>query len=303
MVGPSGCDTRPVVEQTPTVAVIGLGLMGRPFVRVLTAAGLDVVGSNRSKLDPELVEGITLVSLEDAANRDVLLLMLSDSPATDQVLGRLEPRLARGQVVLDMGSSDPRRSIEHAERLADQGIGWIDAPVSGGPEGAAAGSLAIMAGGTATDVAVVTPVLAALGGSVVHVGGAGAGHTSKLVNQLICGLAIEAVGEGLTLAEKAGLDPTLVQQALAGGFADSKVLQLHGTRMIARDYTAGGKARTHLKDLRMVQGLAADLGLTLPHTDDVAARYEQLVERGEGDLDHSALHKLLWDTPRAPATT
>ena len=284
-----------MAEQTPTVAVIGLGLMGRPFVRVLAATGLDVVGSNRSKLDAELVEGISTVSLDDAASRNVLLLMLSDSPATDQVLGQIEPRLESGQVVLDMGSSDPRRSVEHAARLAERGVGWVDAPVSGGPEGAAAGSLAIMAGGAAADVALVKPVLAALGGSVVHVGDAGAGHTSKLVNQLICGLAIEAVGEGLTLAEKAGLDPTLVQQALAGGFADSKVLQLHGTRMIARDYTPGGKARTHLKDLRMVQALATDLDLTLPHTDDVAARYEQLVERGEGDLDHSALHKLLWD--------
>ena len=284
-----------MAEQTPTVAVIGLGLMGRPFVRVLAATGLDVVGSNRSKLDAELVEGISTVSLDDAASRNVLLLMLSDSPATDQVLGQIEPRLESGQVVLDMGSSDPRRSVEHAARLAERGVGWVDAPVSGGPEGAAAGSLAIMAGGAAADVALVKPVLAALGGSVVHVGDAGAGHTSKLVNQLICGLAIEAVGEGLTLAEKAGLDPTLVQQALAGGFADSKVLQLHGTRMIARDYTPGGKARTHLKDLRMVQALATDLDLTLPHTDDVAARYEQLVERGEGRPRHSALHKLLWD--------
>ena len=269
--------------------------MGRPFTRVLAAAGLDVVGWNRSSLDAGLIEGIRVVSLEDAARRDVVLMMLSDSPATDQVLNELEPLLTPGQVVLDMGSSDPRRSAEHALRLAQTGVGWVDAPVSGGPEGAAAGTLAIMAGGSETDVGRVRSILDALGGNVVHVGGAGAGHTTKLVNQLICGLAIEAVGEGLTLAEKAGLDPALVQQALTGGFADSRVLQLHGTRMIARDYTPGGKARTHLKDLRMVQALAADLDLTLPHTDDVAARYEQLVERGEGDLDHSALHKLLWD--------
>lgn len=279
---------------SPTVAVFGLGLMGRPFARVLAAAGFDVVGWNRSALDPALLDSITVASLDSAATRDVLLLILSDSPATDAVLEQLEPHLREGQIVLDMGSSDPRHSVAHAARLAERGVGWVDAPVSGGPEGAAAGSLAIMVGGADAHVAAVRPALEALGASVVHVGEPGAGHTTKLVNQLICGLAIEAVGEGLTLAEKAGLDPALVQQALSGGFADSKVLQLHGSRMIARDYTPGGKARTHLKDLRMVQALASDLGIALPHADDCAARFEQLVERGEGDLDHSALHKLLW---------
>ena len=279
----------------PTVAVLGLGLMGRPFARVLAAAGLDVVGWNRSSLAASDTNGITIAAFEEASTRKVQLLMLSDSPATDAVLGQLEPHLEAGQIALDMGSSDPRHSAAHAARLAQRGIGWIDAPVSGGPEGAAAGSLAIMAGGSEGDFDSVRPILEALGGSVVRVGEAGAGHTAKLVNQLICGLAIQAVGEGLTLAEKSGLDPTLVQRALAGGFADSKVLQLHGDRMIARDYTPGGKARTHLKDLRMAQALAAELDLTLPHTDGVAARYEELVERGEGDLDHSALHKLLWD--------
>ncbi len=282
-------------DRRPSVAVLGLGLMGRPFARVLARAGFDVVGWNRSSLDAELLEGIEQVVFDEAATRDVSLLMLSDSPATIELIEKLEPLLGAGQTVLDMGSSDPRDSAAHAARLGERGIGWVDAPVSGGPEGAANGSLAIMAGGSKDDAARVAPLLDALGSNVVRVGDAGAGHTAKLVNQLICGLAIQAVGEGLTLAEKAGLDPTLVQQALAGGFADSKVLQLHGARMIARDYTPGGKARTHLKDLRMVQALATDLGLSLPHTDDAAGRYEHLVERGEGDLDHSALHKLLWD--------
>ena len=278
-----------------SVAVVGLGLMGRPFARVLDAAGFGVAGWNRSKLEPQLVEGTELVDLSEAAQRDLLLLILSDSPATDEVLAQLKPDLSAGQVVLDMGSSDPRRSVQHAARLASRGVGWVDAPVSGGPEGAAGGSLAIMAGGIDGDVARARPVLDALGASVVHVGGAGAGHTAKLVNQLICGLAIEAVAEGLTLAERAGLDPRLVQEALSGGFADSKVLHLHGSRMVERDYTPGGKARTHLKDLRMVQALAEEVGATLPHTDDVTARYVRLVEQGDGELDHSALHKLLWE--------
>ncbi len=275
--------------------MLGLGLMGRPMTRILSQHGVDAVGWNRSLLPTELTGEITLVELDAAATRDVVLLMLADSPATDDVLARIEPQLSAGQIVLDMGSSDPRRSSAHASRLAKGGVGWVDAPVSGGPEGVAAGSLAIMVGGTASDVSAVHPILEVLGGSVVHVGDAGAGHTAKIVNQLITGLAIEAVAEGLTLAERAGLDPTLVQQALTGGFADSRVLQLHGSRMIARDYVPGGLARTHLKDLRMALALAAELDLSLPHTTDVAGRYEQLVERGEGELDHSALHKLLWD--------
>ena len=152
-----------------------------------------------------------------------------------------------------------------------------------------------MVGGSDPDVERARPLLETLGTSVAHVGEAGAGHTAKIVNQLICGLAIEAVAEGLTLAERAGLDPRLVQEALAGGFADSKVLQIHGTRMVDRDYEARGKVRTHLKDLHMAQALAEEVGAALPHGDDVARRYTLLGEQGDGDLDHSALHKLLWE--------
>ena len=127
------------------------------------------------------------------------------------------------------------------------------------------------------------------------------GHTAKLINQVITALVIEAVAEGLTLAEKSALDPRLLQQALRGGFADSTVLQLHGTRMIDRSYQPGGYARLHLKDLRMAEALAARNNADLPHFKSVTARYAALVERGEGDLDHSALHKLLWEEqPRTP---
>jgi 3-hydroxyisobutyrate dehydrogenase-like beta-hydroxyacid dehydrogenase len=170
----------------------------------------------------------------------------------------------------------------------------VDAPVSGGPEGAASGTLAIMAGGTEADVARAMPVLGALG-RVVRVGGAGAGHTVKAINQIIVGLTIEAVAEALTLAEKCGVDPAVVQEALRGGFADSKILQVHGTRMINRTYTPGGRVRTHLKDARLGLALAAAAGARLPHLESVAARFEMLVAQGDGDLDHSALHKLLWN--------
>lgn len=276
--------------------------MGRPLARTLLARGFAARGWNRSRLDPRLVEGIPLcASWEEAATSDVALLMLADSDAVDAVLARLEPLLRPGQLVLDMGSSDPRRSKEHAARLAARGIDWVDAPVSGGPEGAAAGTLAIMAGGAAEAVARARPVLQALG-SVVHVGGPGAGHLVKVLNQVIVGLTIEAVAEALVLGERHGVDPRLVQQALRGGFADSRVLQIHGARMIARAYVPGGKVRTQLKDLRLALTLAEEAGVTLPHVASAAARYQTLVERGDGDLDHAALHKLLLDPGMEVAT-
>lgn len=267
--------------------------MGRPIARTLLGAGLDVRGWNRSPLSEDLTQGIPLcASLQEAGRAAVSILTLADSAAVDAVLAQLEPHLRSGRLVVDMGTSDPSRSREHAKRLAARGIGWVDAPVSGGPEGAAKGSLAIMAGGSEDDVARVRPILEKLG-RVVRVGEAGDGHMMKIVNQLIVGLTIEAVAEALTLAEHVGLDPRMVQKALAGGFADSKVLQVHGSRMIARAYVPGGRARTQLKDLILAQSLAGKAGLHLPHLDSAVAIYQTLVNGGDGDLDHSAAHKLL----------
>src|SRR5256712_7901367 len=276
-----------------SICVLGLGLMGRPIARTLLAAGYGVVGWNRSTLPEQVVAGIALArTMKDAASATVCILVLADSDAVDAVLGQLEPHLPRGGLVIDMGTSDPSRSRAHASRLTAKGIGWVDAPVSGGPEGAAKGSLAIMAGGSEPDFARARPILEKLG-HVVRVGEAGAGHAMKIVNQLIVGLTIEAVAEALTLAEKVGLDPRLVQKALAGGFADSKILQVHGSRMIARSYAPGGRARIQLKDLNLAQQLAAHVSVRLPHLDSALSFYQTLVDRGDGDLDHSAVHKLL----------
>lgn len=277
----------------PSVSVFGLGIMGRLLLRALQDGGFAARGWNRSPLAPERLEGLNVAGFEDAARSDVLLLMLADSAAVDAVLARFEPHLRSGQLVLDMGSSDPRSSEAHAARLRDKDVGWVDAPVSGGPEGARARTLAIMAGGTPEDFTRAGPILAALGASVVHVGGPGAGHTAKVVNQVIVGLTIEAVAEALALAEGCGIDPRRVQAALAGGFADSKILRLHGERMIARHYEPGAKVRTQLKDLRLGLELAAAAGLELPHLKSAARRFERLEASGDGDLDHSALHKLL----------
>lgn len=269
--------------------------MGRPIARSLLAAGYTVRGWNRSPLPEDLTRGIPLChEIAQAAQAQVCLLMLADSAAVDAVLAQIEPYLTAGQLVLDMGTSDPQHSRAHARRLASKGIGWVDAPVSGGPEGAAARTLTIMAGGTESDFARVKPLLEALGKNVTHVGEPGAGHVVKIINQLIVGLTIEAVAEALTLAEKAGIDPRLVQRALQGGFADSKILQLHGTRMIERNYQPGGKVKTQLKDLRLALELAHSLSLELPHLASTLALYEALVARGDGELDHSALHRRWW---------
>jgi 2-hydroxy-3-oxopropionate reductase len=280
---------------TMSISVFGLGMMGRPMARKLLEAGCDVRGWNRSALSPELTEGIPLCkTLAEASRAGVCLMMLSDSTAVDAVLEQMESHLETGQLVLDMSSSDPTHSSVHAQRLAASGIGWVDAPVSGGPEGAAAGTLAIMVGGAASDFESIRPILDILGDNVVHVGGAGMGHVVKVINQVIVGLTIEAVAEGLTLAEKSGVDPRLVQQALKGGFADSKILQLHGARMIKRSYVPGAKATIQLKDLRLAQELAEKAGVRLPHVVSLIRFYEKLIAQKHGELDHSAIHKLLW---------
>lgn len=278
-----------------SISILGLGMMGRPMARNLIKAGYEVRGWNRSTLPRNLTEEIPLCqNLKEAARADVCLLMLLDSAAVDEVLEKLTPHLSTGRIVLDMGSSDPAHSREIARRLAAGGIGWVDAPVSGGPEGASNGTLVIMAGGTENDFSRVKPILDVLGGNVVHVGGPGLGHTVKVINQLIVGLTIETVAEALTLAEKSGVDPRMVQQALKGGFADSKILQLHGTRMIDRSYEPGAKATIQLKDLRLAKALAAEAAANLPHLASTLALYEKLMVQGDGDLDHSAIHKLRW---------
>ena len=279
----------------PSISILGLGTMGRPMAHNLIDAGYDVRGWNRSTLPENLTAGIQLCqNLEETAMADVCLLMLLNSTAVNAVLEQLKPHLSADQIVLDMGSSDPAQSRKIARSLAAKGIGWVDAPVSGGPEGASNGTLAIMTGGTENDFCRVKPILDALGSNVVHVGGPGLGHTVKVINQLIVGLTIETVAEALTLAEKSGVDPRMVQQALIGGFADSKILQLHGSRMIERSYVPGAKATIQLKDLKLAKALAAEAATELPHLASTMRLYEKLIAQGDGDLDHSAIHKLLW---------
>src|SRR2546427_5778426 len=183
-----------------SICVLGLGLMGRPIAETLLAAGYRVMGWNRSPLPEQMTAGIALArTMKDAASAAVCILVLADSDAVDTVIGQLEPHLPRGGLVIDMGTSDPSRSRAHASRLTAKGIGWVDAPVSGGPEGAAKASRAILARGSEPDFARGRPILEKLG-RVVRGGEAGAGHTMKIRNQLIVGLQIEAGAGGGTLA-------------------------------------------------------------------------------------------------------
>jgi 2-hydroxy-3-oxopropionate reductase len=275
-----------------SVCVVGLGLMGRPIARTLSAAGVEVKGWNRSSLAPEAIGSIELVDgLDEAAQANVILIVVSDSAATGVVLEGLMSHLRAGSVVLDMGSSDPDDSRERAAALERIGVGWVDAPVSGGPPAASTGSLAIMAGGSEADYAAVQPLLEILGANVVHVGGPGAGDAMKAVNQLIVGLSIETVAEALALAEALGFGADLVQRALSGGSADNPQLHVQGTRMGARRYEPGGRVRTVLKDLRLAAKLADAESLSLPALRTTLELYASADRAGAGDEDCAVLYE------------
>lgn len=271
---------------------VGMGAMGIPMAQRIDTAGYSVTRWNRSSLaDASVISGFEALPAL-VANHDVIVTMVTDATAVATIIAYIMPHLRPGQLIIDCSSADPAQSATHAHTLAQRGVDWVDAPVSGGPEGANAGTLAIMAGGANHAIARATPILTCCG-RVTHVGGAGAGHTCKIINQVIVGLTLETLAEALTLAEHHGLDIGAVQQALMGGFADSKLLQIHGTRMRTRQYIPGGKVSLQLKDLRMAQGLADAHQLSLPFLEIAIDRYTQIIDAGKADADHSVIHWLL----------
>ena len=279
----------------PAIAVLGTGLMGAPMARRLLAAGLAVTAWNRTpeKAAPLVADGARLADTPAAAvaDADVVLTMLENGAAvTDVLFARgAAAAMKAGAIVLDMSSIPPATARDHAARLAEAGIHHVDAPVSGGTVGAAAGTLAIMAGGAEADIAALAPVFAPLG-RVTRVGGHGAGQIAKLANQAIVGITIGAVAEALLLAAAGGADPAAVREAIRGGFAESRILELHGRRMIEGDYVPGGQVALQLKDLDTILATAVDVGLELPLTRNVRDRYADLKDRlGGGQLDHAAL--------------
>jgi len=279
---------------TDQIAFLGTGLMGSRMATRLLSAGYRLRVWNRSieKAAPLAAKGASVAATPVEACRDVALtvMMLADAPAVRSVLFEqgAAGSLARGGLVIDMSSNAPPDAREHARRLAARGVAHLDAPVSGGPGGAEEGTLAIMVGGRDADFERAAPILRHLGRPTL-VGPAGTGQLAKLCNQTIVALTIGAVAEALLLAKAGGADPAKVREAVAGGYADSPIMRVHGKRMVDRAFAPGGPSRLQLKDLRNILDSADAAGLRLPLASRVTELYESLVANGDGDLDHSAL--------------
>ncbi len=276
------------------IAVLGIGFMGFPMSRRLCEAGHEVHVWNRSRDKAERVApfGATVhdTPASAASHADVVVSMLENGAVVGQVLfdqGTAQT-MKRGALVIDMASIKPREAREHAQRLQAMGISHLDAPVSGGTVGAEAGTLAIMVGGEATDFERATEVFKVFG-RATHVGPHGAGQLAKLANQMIVGITIGAVAESLLMCEKGGADPAKVREAIGGGFAESRILQVHGQRMVERDFAPRARMTVQLKDMRNALATAAELGFDAPITAAFESLYASGVEHGMSDLDHSGL--------------
>jgi 3-hydroxyisobutyrate dehydrogenase-like beta-hydroxyacid dehydrogenase len=277
-----------------SVSVLGIGRMGLPMARRLCQAGYDVHVWNRSADKAQILaaDGATVhaTAAEAAAASPLVISMLENGPVVASVLFEqgAAAAMSSGSLFIDMASIKPREAREHAAQLAELGVGQLDAPVSGGTVGAEAGTLAIMAGGSAEDFARAQPLFTVLG-RATHVGPVGAGQLAKLANQMIVGITIGAVAEALLLCQKGGADPARVREAIGGGFAESRILQLHGERMIERDFAPRGSMVVQLKDMRNALETAADMGFTAPVTAALEQLYADAIEHGDAGLDHSGL--------------
>lgn len=283
-----------------TVAFIGLGLMGKPMARNLKRAGYPMLIHNRSRAVVEELAAEDMSAVDSprdaAAQADVIILMLPDTPTVEQALlgdQGVCAGLTPGRLVIDMGTTAVEVTRRCAREVEKAGGEYVDAPVSGGQVGAVEAALTIMCGGTREAVARARPLLEALGSQITHVGASGAGQVAKAANQVIVGLTISAVAEALHLARRSGVDPAAVREAVRGGFAWSRIMELHGERMIENNYAPGGKASTQRKDLQQALDLARDSGARLPVTALVRDLYDALIEQGDGGLDHSAIMKVL----------
>ncbi|WP_291839168.1 NAD(P)-dependent oxidoreductase [Limimaricola sp.] len=283
------------------ICVLGTGLMGAPMARRLIAGGHDVSVWNRSRARAEAVEGAQVrdTPAEAAAGAEVVLSMLIDGPATRAVLVEAGAMEAAGQgaLILDMGSVDPATDIALAEAARALGLRYLDAPVSGGVTGAEAGTLAILVGGSEADFAAAKPVFDLMGRPTL-LGPVGAGQVAKLANQLIVATTIGTVAEAFRLAEAAGCDPAKLREALKGGFADSRILDLHGGRMVRGDFVPGGRSVIQLKDLDNALKVAHEHDLDLPLGHTVAEAFRDFVLNHDGaEMDHSAYY--VWLERRA----
>ena len=282
------------MKPAPRIAFLGTGLMGAPMCQNLLSADLPLTVWNRSqaKTEPLAKRGAEIADSPQSAvsDADVVITMLSDGTAVADIMFNqgVAEAIRESATRIDMSSIGADEAIEHAKRHVKRGVRYLDAPVSGGTKGAAAGELAIMAGGDAETFAAMQPVFAPLG-QATHVGPNGCGQLAKLANQVIVAITIGAVSEALILAGGGGADRAKVREALQGGFASSRILTEHGQRMVNRAFEPGGPAKFQLKDLRNALSAAERLGLDLPITKLLHKLFDAMVQSGKGDMDHSGL--------------
>ena len=276
------------------IGFIGLGIMGRPMAMNLKNGGHDLIVPERSSLTDEIRGAAKVVASPKAvaAEADVVILMVPDTPDVGAVLfgeDGVAAGLKTGTLVIDMSSISPIETKEYAAKVAAKGCDYVDAPVSGGEVGAKNAALTIMAGGSETGFARAKPLFDLLGKNITHVGPVGAGQVCKVANQIIVALNIQAVSEALVFASKAGADPAKVRQAIMGGFASSRILELHAERMINGTFNPGFKVKLHQKDLNLALSSAKALSLSLPNTAIAQQMFSSVMAHGGGELDHSAL--------------
>jgi 2-hydroxy-3-oxopropionate reductase len=281
------------------IGFIGLGTMGRPMAGHLLAAGHRVFLHDVAPVGPELTAagGVACKSAKEVAEEaDVVIIMVPDTPHVEAVLfGKdgVANGISKGQIVVDMSSISPLATKEFAKKIEALGADYLDAPVSGGEVGAKAASLTIMVGGPERAFGTMKPVFDKMGKNVTHVGANGDGQTTKVANQIIVALTIEAVSEALLFASKAGADPALVRKALMGGFASSRILEVHGERMVKRNFDPGFRIELHQKDLNLALEGARSLGLSLPSTAVAQQLFSSCTAHGGKGWDHSAMVRAL----------
>jgi len=278
---------------------VGLGIMGAPMAGHLVKAGHEVFINTRSKVPQELASSSAIQCgspSEVAEKADIILMMLPDTPDVEKVLfgdKGIAAGLSKGKVVVDMSSISPIATKEFAKKINALGCDYLDSPVSGGEVGAKNATLSIMVGGDEAVFNKVKPVFDLMGKNINLVGGNGDGQTAKVANQIIVALNIEAVAEALLFASKAGADPAKVRQALMGGFASSKILEVHGERMVKRTFDPGFRIELHQKDLNLALNSARALGVSLPNTATAQELFNSCSAHGGKAWDHSAMVKAL----------
>ena len=278
---------------------VGLGIMGAPMAGHLVAAGHEVFINTRSQIPPELANSAAIPCAspaEVASKADIIITMVPDTPDVEKVLfgeNGIASGLSKGKIVVDMSSISPITTKEIARKINALGCEFLDAPVSGGQLGAKGATLTIMVGGNEATFAKVKPIFELMGKNITLVGGNGAGQITKVANQIIVALNIEAVAEALVFASKAGADPAKVREALMGGFASSKILEVHGERMIKRTFDPGFRIELHQKDLNLALSSAKVLGVSLPNTATAQELLNSCSAHGGKAWDHSAMVKAL----------